>query len=157
MNRTLISILLAGLFGLYSGSANAGSFNDNGNSTVTDLTTNLIWRQCSAGQSGADCATGTAATYTWEAAISNCEGLSLGGFTDWRLPNVKELKSIADMTTVSPAINTTYFPNTISSYYWSSTTYAGGATNAWYVNFLDGNTNRPDKINTFYVRCVRGQ
>lgn len=157
MNRILISFVLTGLLGLYCGNANAGSFNDNGNSTVTDLTTNLIWQQCSAGLSGAGCATGAAATYTWENAISNCEGLSLGGFTDWRLPNVKELKSIADMATFGPAINATYFPATQSSNYWSSTTYMGSTTTAWVVVFNDGYTLNAFKTNTSYVRCVRGQ
>lgn len=44
----------------------------------------------------------------------------------------------------------------ISSNYWSSTTYAGNTTNAWNVNFNDGNTNNNNKTNTNYVRCVRG-
>lgn len=142
---------------VWAASAVAGTFTDNSNGAVTDNTTGLMWQQCSAGQSGAGCTTGTAATYTWEAAISYCEGLSLGGFTDWRLPNVKELKSIADMTTFNPAINATYFPNTISSDYWSSTTYAGSTTDAWLVTFDFGFTSDDIKASTYYVRCVRGQ
>jgi hypothetical protein len=164
MNRILISLVLTGVLGLYCGNANAGSFvagTGTQAGTVTDNTTNLMWQQCSAGLSGVGCATGVAATYQWDGpttfAITYCEGLSLGGFTDWRLPNVKELKSIADMTVYSPAINATYFPNTQSSTYWSSTTCAPNTTYAWYVLFTNGSTTNYNKTNTGYVRCVRGQ
>ncbi len=160
MNRIFISFVLAGVLGLYCGNANAGSFTAGTGTlagTVTDNTTNLMWQQCSDGLSGAGCATGAAAVVTWDNAIFYCEGLSLGGFTDWRLPNIKDLKSIADMTTANPAINATYFPNTQSSNYWSSTGYAPNTTNAWDVSFSDGNTNANNKTSTYYVRCVRGQ
>jgi hypothetical protein len=135
----------------------ASSFKDNGNETVTDLTTNLMWQQCSDGLSGTGCATGTAATVTWESAITYCEGLILGGFTDWRLPNIKELKSIADMTIYNPTINVTYFPNPVASYHFSSTTEALWSGAAWTVDFTSGVASSQIKVNTFYVRCVRGQ
>jgi len=166
MNRTLISILLAGLFGLYCGYANAGSYTDGTGAaagTVTDNVTNLRWQKCSAGLSGATCATGTAATYQWDgpttSAISYCETLSFGGFTDWRLPNTKELSSLVDDTRVNPSIDP-LFPNTQTSspfYYWSSTTYAGSTASAWHVNFGGGYVLSYVKTNTGYVRCVRGQ
>ncbi len=137
--------------------AGSAGFKDNGNGTVTDLTTNLMWQQCSDGLSGANC-TGTAATITWDNAIAYCEGLSLGGFTDWRLPKIKELQSIIDLTKASGAtINTTYFPGTIaSSYYWSSTTYAPNTAGALVVAFIPGSTGSTSKPNPGYVRCVRG-
>ncbi len=116
-----------------------------------------MWQQCSDGLSGANCATGTAATATWDNALAYCEALSLGGFDDWRLPNVKELKSIVDVTTYNPAINITYFPNTIASDYWSSTSYVAITTYAWVVYFDVGNASNYGKTNTVYVRCVRGQ
>jgi len=162
MKRIMIAIVLTGALGLYCGIANAASFvagTGTQAGTVTDLTTNLMWQQCSDGLSGATCATGTAAIVTWDSAIAYCEGLSLGGFTDWRLPNIKELKSIADMTTSNPAINTTYFPATVSSGYWSSTSYASYTTSAWGVGFGYGNTGSfvNNKATTYSVRCVRGQ
>ena len=160
MNRILISIVLTGVLGLYCVSANAASFvvgTETQAGTITDNTTNLMWQQCSDGLSGATCAAGTAATPTWDSALAYCESLSLGGFTDWRLPNLKELKSIADMTISNPSINATYFPNTIASYYWSSTSYAPDTTSAWLVYFYIGSTNATNKSSTFYVRCVRGQ
>jgi Protein of unknown function (DUF1566) len=160
MNRILISLALTCALGLYCGNANAGSFVAGTGTlagTVADNTTNLMWQQCSDGLSDANCATGTAALVTWDNAISYCEGLSLGGFSDWRLPNIKELLSIVDMTlATAPAINAT-FPNTISSSYWSSTSYAPNTTSAWIVLFNYGGAGSSNKAVAIYVRCVRGQ
>ena len=93
---------------------------------------------------------------TWEAAMSHCEGLTLTGHTDWRLPNREELRSIVDYTTYNPAIATTYFPNTVSSYYWSSSTYANGTGRAWSIDFSYGYGNYSNKSSAYYVRAVRG-
>jgi hypothetical protein len=159
MKRVLISIVLTSVLGLYGNSVNAASFvagTGTQAGTVTDSMTNLMWQQCSGGLSGATCS-GTAALLDWEAAITYCEGLSLGGFTDWRLPNVKELKSISDMTKANPAIDDASFPNTITSDYWSSTSLAAGSPYAWYVAFSYGDANRTDKTYNAHARCVRGQ
>jgi len=158
--RKIILALLAILF--YTTAAFAGNFNDTHDSTVTDLTTKLMWQQCSAGLSGTNCTTGSAGTYTWANAISHCDAASDGGYTDWRLPNLRELQSLTDMTTFNPAINTTYFPATQQSTYWSSTTYMDDTTCAWVVNFSNGMTygsavNNTVKTATKYVRCVRGR
>lgn len=136
----------------------AGSFKDNGDGTVTDLTTNLMWQQCSAGHVEADCSiVAGSGTYLWENAISYCEGSTLGGFADWRLPNVKELNSIVDTTkAIAPAISTTYFPNTRSLHYWSSTSYAPNVTMAWSVQFSYGFVGNLSKSSSHFVRCVRG-
>lgn len=117
---------------------------DNGNGTVTDSSTGLVWQQ------------GEPGTKTWDNALTYCEGLSLGGADDWRLPNVKELESLTDDARYNPALDTTYFPNANSSNYWSSTTYASNTLNAWYVNFANGYVYYNDKSNSSYVRCVRG-
>ena len=81
-------------------------------------------------------------TYNWDDAqsvfIATLNAKNYGGFSDWRLPTFKELSSIVNSGTYSPAINTDYFPNTKSSYYWSSTTHAGDTSSAWCVNFSDG-------------------
>ncbi len=112
------------------------------NEMVTDSTTGLVWQDT------------TPATRTWVSAIAYCEALTLGGNSDWRLPNLNELTSIVDDTTSNPAISSV-FVNTISNYYWSSTTNAGDTTRAWVVYFFNGLQYNNNKTNSFYVRCVR--
>jgi len=95
-------------------------------------------------------------TYTWETALVYCENLNLANHTDWRLPTAKELASLVDTSRNSPAINTTYLPDTRSSDYWSSTTYAGSSYYAWYLNFGDGGLYlNHGKGLAIYVRAVR--
>ena len=94
-------------------------------------------------------------TYTWAAATAACEGSSYANFTDWRLPNVRELMSIVNYQNFSPAINSTYFPGTVSSGYWSSSTYASDTSYAWFVIFNDGGVYVNSKSVNHYVRCVR--
>lgn len=96
--------------------------------------------------------------YTWTAAVEACETkASYAGFSDWRLPNVRELMSIVDYgKDPGPALNTAAFPAARNSAYWSSTTYMQNATLAWRVNFLDGGVNVDLKTLGSYVRCVRG-
>jgi hypothetical protein len=121
-----------------------GGYTDNGDGTVTDISTGLTWQKASS--SGK----------TWEQALAYCEGLSLGGNTDWRLPTIKELRSLADYSRYNPAINTTYFPDTVSSLYWASTTHADYTYNAWGVYFYNGYDLMSYKNGSYYVRAVRG-
>ena len=125
----------------------SGSYTDNGNGTVTDNRTGLLWQQ------------GEPGIMTWFDAMTYCDNLALGGYTDWLLPNITELESIIDNSKYNPAIDTTYFPNAYANYYWSSTTaYFYNTFNAGSVYFLDGyvyylSLSRPYK---YYVRCTRG-
>ncbi len=121
----------------------------NGNSTITDNATNLIWIK-DHNAIGAP----FNATMTWTNAITNCEALSYAGQTDWRLPNVKELQSIADYGRFGTAIDP-LFTNTQSGNYWSSTTVASTTTDAWSVHFNYGNVGNYGKTVSYYVRCVR--
>ena len=97
-------------------------------------------------------------TYTWEQALTYCENLTLpaGGYSDWRLPNRNELQSIVDYSRYNPAIDTTFFPDTVASNYWSSTTYADNTSYAWYVYFSYGGVGNYSKTSSYYVRAVRG-
>lgn len=133
---------------------------DHGNGAVTDLSTGLMWQQCSAPSGGANCSSGAPATYGWDNALAYCNGLALAGYADWRLPNIKELQSLYDVTkTTNPTINTVFFPNTLADYYWSSTTFVGTPSYAWYVKFAIGYTMTSgiSKTDPQYVRCVRGE
>lgn len=121
------------------------SLTDNGDATVSDHNTGLVWQQ---GE--------VTPAMTWEAALIYCENLSLGEREDWRLPNIKELQSISDNTRFHPAIDTTYFPQAQSARYWSSTTLFGRTSSAWFLDFSGGLTSYNDKAGLLAVRCVRG-
>ncbi|MDD5011978.1 MAG: DUF1566 domain-containing protein, partial [Phycisphaerae bacterium] len=119
--------------------ASGAHFTKAGNLT-TDNGTGLMWVADHA-------AIGTvggynfASTMSWSdalLAVTALNSAAYGGYSDWRLPNIKELQSIVDYGRVGPAIDTTYFPNAQSYSYWSSTTLAGGTVYAWYVYFDDG-------------------
>ncbi len=120
---------------------------------VTDTRTNLIWARCSVGQtwSGTAC-TGTVSTFTHEAALTTAQARS-----GWRLPNVKELASLADRGCASPAIDTTAFSNTSSALYWASSPVVGEDTKAWGVDFDKGamDYNSQSRSGSFAARLVR--
>ncbi len=117
------------------------SFVDNADGTITDSATGLMWQQADDGISR-----------DWENALASAENLNLGGYTDWRLPNVKELQSIVDYTrcpdaTNSAAIDPLFETTMINDpngnpgqypYFWSSTSHLDGTnpyTRASYVAF----------------------
>lgn len=136
----------------------ASEFTINGDGTVTHLKTGLVWMQCSLGQTweAGDC-TGTATTYDWQAALDAAESEEFASETDWRLPNIKELGSIVEMACYSPAINETIFPETQSSFYWSSSPSAYYSYGAWILSFYSGSDYGYNKGSDCYVRLVRGQ
>jgi len=139
------SLLRGGSF-IFLGSGTVFALTDNGDNTITDSRTSLVWQKQDDGT-----------TRTWEDAITYCEGLTLAGQSDWRMPNIKELITIVDYTTANPEINWTYFPNTHATVYWSSSTGADFTFTAWSLHFGYGTSDTSDKT-TFpeYVRCVRG-
>jgi len=134
-------------------------FTVHGNGTVTDTKTGLMWKQCSEGLSGADCSVGGAGAYTWQGALQQAQTVNVGsgfaGYTDWRVPNVKELRSITERQCYAPSINTTIFPNTVSSLYWSSSPVADFSNGAWLVYFYYGTDGWHYKDSNYYVRLVR--
>ena len=138
-----------------------GRYTDHGDGTVTDTTTSLMWKRCSEGQSGSNCS-GTANTSTWQEALQipaniNTQG-GFAGYSDWRLPNLKELASLIEERCYNPAINISYFPSlptSSSSAYWSSTPTPRYLSDAWGVLFNHGNDNYGSRTSRTYVRLVR--
>jgi hypothetical protein len=136
----------------------AVNFSASDNGTVTDNSTHLMWMRCSLGQTWSNDAScnGTALTYTWSKALSAGTNFSFGGYSDWRLPNINELRSIIEDCRNSPAINSQLFPQTPSSKFWSSSPYiATSTTNAWVVDFTQGRDNFDLKTKANAVRLVR--
>lgn len=134
-------------------------FINHGNGTVSDQQTGLMWKRCSEGQNGTDCSTGSAQTFNWQAALQQAQTVnSNGGFADyndWRLPNIKELRSIVEIQCIDPAINLGVFINTPSVVFWSSSTYADGSYEAWVFNFSYAHDSSDNKYYNRYVRLVR--
>ena len=143
---------------LFSVSLFGTPFTNNGNGTVTDSATGLVWQKCSNGQNNDANCSGTVGTLTWLNAITYCEGLTLGGRSNWRLPNVNELVIIVDYNkATSPTINTAAFPGTsFEDLYWSSSTAAQFTSTAWAVDFFDGYVSKNSKSSLKAVRCVTG-
>jgi hypothetical protein len=143
-------------------------FTDNGDGTVTDNLTGLMWladANCiNSNYPGFD-TDGIAGDgrVTWQHALdfvavindgtySDCGG----GRADWRLPSVKELQSLIDFSQYDPALPTSHpFTGVQSSFYWSSTTYAGLMDYAWYAGMVNGNEVFIGKSSVLYVWPVR--
>lgn len=107
-------------------------FHDNGDGTITDRATGLIWQKEDSGKG-----------LNWQQALAYAEKLSLAGHTDWRLPNAKELQSIVDYTRVpaiAPAFQCSKLADGEYPFFWSSTTHLDGpperqGSAAVYVSF----------------------
>ncbi len=126
-----------------TGCPSEGRFADNGDGTVTDHCTGLMW------QRDAD-----PWRYTWCAALTYCENLSFAGHGDWRLPNISELQSIIDYARFNPAIDPVF--GAFSTLYWSSTSFAVGPVHAWVIDFGRGGVSIDVKNGYGYsVRAVR--
>lgn len=162
MNRFFPRPWLAGLLCALALPAWA-AFTDNGDGTITDTSTGLVWDKCSRGQvwdntTPPGTCTGTASTHDWAAALAQATAANAAshrGQADWRLPNRTELESLVQIDAASPAIDGTYFPGTPSSWYWTSTTYAPNPAGACFVVFSNGYSYADYKASTFHVRLVR--
>jgi hypothetical protein len=132
---------------------NAGRFVDNGDGTVTDNCTGLMWQKDTADTNG------IGNTLPWCDAIAYCDNLSFAGHEDWRLPNVRELQSIVDYGRFNPSIGPVF--GAFSFSYWSSTSFASFPRAAWLVSFDGGFVNDDEagqggnKSSPGFVRAVR--
>ncbi|HEY8515542.1 MAG TPA: DUF1566 domain-containing protein [Candidatus Binatia bacterium] len=157
----------------------ARDFVDNGDGTITDVRTGLMWEKKSRDGSIHD----VDDIYTWSVEGSPSElngtvvtvflatlnaGEGFAGYTDWRLPNVFELESLRNLGAADPAafpeFDTACAPGctvltcscTASWDHWTSTSYADDPLRAWLVSFKGGFTSLDLKPNANPVRAVRG-
>jgi hypothetical protein len=157
------------------------SYSDNGDGTITDNNTGLMWEKKDdsggihdkdnsyfwwGGVSGGYLMNGTMVTVFL--ATLNSKPLYFAGHCDWRIPNKKELESIVDEEQYGPAVSAAFNNGcelgctvtacscTASDHYWSSTTQASNPRNAWIVDFSDGSMWQVYKDDNTYVRAVRG-
>ncbi len=150
---------LYGQDGMYNGLQ--PSYQDNEDGTITDLNTGLVWQSVPSGNMG------------WAYAFDYAEGLDLGGYTDWRVPTIKELYSLAqfygNLFKGIPYIDTDYFTieGTSNGRVWSSNEYVGTTMmnddSAFGFNFGDGRIksypygiNDSSSSGPCSVLCVRG-
>ena len=116
-------------------------FIDNGDNTITDTKTGLIWTKNT-----------IAKDVEHEAAEKAVADLDCS----WRLPTIKELRELIDYTKRWPAIDTEAFPDTESDWYWTSTPVAGYEDAArWAVFFGYGSVDDRSRGNDACVRAVR--
>jgi len=173
--------LKSGEWGLRTGTATIPSctpnpsanpvFTDNGNGTVTDNRTCLMWLKdanCVGKQAWADVDTSVKVVDLINGA--SCDNYTDNTHTDWRLPTVQELQSLVHYTYLNPAMSNAAgtekwntgtsdddaFSVVQSNGYWSSTTYADGTDTAWYVYLGNGYVSNVDWTGTYYIWPVRG-
>ena len=144
-------------------------FTDNGNGTVTDRLTGLVWLKegnCKIFYTGDNTATGN--PRPWAQAVQSANLLATGSCGlndgsragDWRLPNRKELDTLIDLGQSNPALPLVcpLRNSALGIFYWSSTTVADSTINpsAWAVDFFHGLNYFEVKTTNYYVRPVRG-
>jgi hypothetical protein len=152
------------------------SYTDNGDGTITDNNTGLMWEKKgdNGGLHDKDngyywSGTGTQETvWDWLDDVNAEGGTGFAGYNDWRIPNAKELQTLVNFQN-SPPMTSAEFNNncvpgttvltgscTAVSNYWSSTTWARSTSMAWGVTFYEGLLYPYDKASASKVRAVRG-
>jgi hypothetical protein len=125
------------------------NFVDNSDATITDSATSLMWMQQDSGSFSGTAGTQGDGSVDWPEALSWCEGLTHATYSDWRLPNAKEMQSIVDYSrapdiTGTPAIDPVFSTTSITDpegdvdypMFWTSTTHVeGDATKSVYIAF----------------------
>lgn len=115
-----------------------------GKAAVLDQGTGLVWQKSD-----------DAALRDWQGALAYCENMELESKADWRLPSIRELKSIVENSRYYPVIDPVFSAR--SANYWSSTSVAGHPVgHAWVVSFANGDDNWYLKATQYHARCVRG-
>ena len=143
----------------------SGRYLAHGDGTLTDTYTGLMWQRCPLGylldESGTPgfmdddrCTLTGAAEQTWQLALQLAADDASAAYSDWRLPNIKELDSIVELGCHAPAIESGPFPDTPTGLFWSSTP-GRDAVDATGVSFLWGDIRGEDKTAPGHARLVR--
>jgi len=117
-------------------------FIDNGDETVTDSYTGLMW---------------TKDTFQfprmqmWQAALTSCNELDWANYTDWKLPSVSEAKSLIG----GLPLDYHFLNEHEELWYWTSSTTFRFKQNAWEIELINGTVNSADKMLMNHVWCVR--
>lgn len=118
-------------------------YRDNGNGTVSDLKTGFIWQQ-----------TDDRAPRKWEDAKDYCKALTLGGLSPWRMPELKELETVAEFG------RSQYVMNTVFKYqhanYWTATLSSQDPSKASTIGFSDSDSMAHSKEQPHFIRCILG-
>jgi len=121
-------------------------YKDNGDGTVTDTTTGLMWLS--------DPWDYSVKPQKWQKAMDGCRKFNFAGHKDWRLPTGQELFGIVDFKKKKfPLIDDVFIcPD---YWYWTATDYMPTTGDAMYVGFNNGDITHDDKTTVYYVRVVR--
>lgn len=113
---------------------------------VLDRETGIVWEKSPTDFVG----------FTWAQAQSHCATKSVGNRRGWKLPSIQELASLMDPS-ATPTLPAGHpFTVSVTSIYWSSTTYSPNNAAAWIVFFGNGASTFEAKTNGFSVWCARG-
>lgn len=123
----------------------SSQYTDNGDGTVTDTVTKLVWQQADV------------AGKVWSEALTHCQTNAAGlPGTGWRVPTVIELQSLIDFAKPQGSkMFSSVFAAVQGAEYWTSETVVWKQEQAWDVVFVNGTTSRLDKTTGLSVRCVR--
>ena len=153
------------------------------NGTVLDTNTNLMWKRCPEGLTGEGCCQGVHERYDFDTAVEKFKNIHYAGYSDWRLPTIKELNTLVycsngvkpeykedgyqstkdcndgDKDYQRPTINQQVFPNTVgtnkNNIYWSSSPYVNYSNDAWGIYFANGYDDDAKRSSERFVRLVR--